>query len=229
LNKSFASQHGITPAMSLNEEFGKLKGTGANVGVLDIGGSGQLAFAAMAKHYGLKEGTDYHFTAIKSYPSLIVALSRGEVDLVVFGMPYGSEAVVKGDAQNAGDLWKGSYKPFAGAEWGVVFTTANFAKTHPSTVKKMYTATNDALRFIHTHPQQALKDINAADPGTPMSVLTSLIVTSKGEFLSPSATIGPSTYAITQRLASAAGAKGVSAVKYSSLIWPGAQVKGSGG
>jgi NitT/TauT family transport system substrate-binding protein len=223
INKGVASQLGITSGMPLGEEFAKLKGHKMNVGVLDIGGSLQLAFTAIAKHYGLQQGKDYTFTAIKSYPSLIVALSRDEVNLVDFGMPYGSQAEAEGNAQNFVDLWNGSYAPYAGAMFGALFTTPSYAKAHPAVVQKMYTAINQALQFIHSNPQQALKDISAADPGTPTSVLTNLLVTNKAAFFAPSATVTNKSYQVTQLVASQTGTPAATNVAYSSLIWNGAQ------
>lgn len=223
INKGVASQLGITDGMSLAEKFAKLKGHKENVGVLDIGGSLQLAFEAIAQHYGLQEGKDYTFTAIKSYPSLIVALSRNEVNMVDFGMPYGSQAVAQGNAQNFVDLWNGSYTPYAGAMFGALFTSPGYAKAHPDIVRKMYTAINQALQFIHANPQQALKDISAADPGTPVPVLTSLLVTNKAAFFAPSATVTGKSYQVTQLVASQTGTPSATKVAYNSLIWNGAQ------
>ncbi len=223
INKSMATQFGITPGMPLEEKFAHLKGRNVNVGVLDIGGSLQLTFEAMAAHYGLKEGKDFHFTAIKSYPSLIVALDANRVNMVVFGMPYGSQAVEEGKSADFTDLWKGTYQPYAGTIFGALFTSASYAKAHPGTVKKMHTAIDKALNFIHQNPAKALQDINKADPGTPMSVLQNLMVTNKGLFFAERASVDPQAYKTTQLVAGQTIAPDANEVEYSDLVWSGAQ------
>lgn len=223
INKDKAKQLGIKPGMPIEKAFPKLKGKNVNVGVLDIGGSLQLTFTAIAKNFGLSEGKDFHFTAIKSYQSLIVAEERGQVDMVVFGMPYGSQAVSQGKSQDFVDLWKGSYKPYAGAIFGGLFTTNKYAKAHPSTVKKMSAAINEGLAFIHQNPQKALQDINKADPGTSMDVLKELMVTNKGEFFADQSTVDPKAYAVTQKVASETGTAPAQNVAYNDLVWSGAK------
>jgi NitT/TauT family transport system substrate-binding protein len=223
INTSVAKQLGITADQPLAQKFAALKGHNLNIGVLDIGGSLQLTFEAIATHYGLKEGKDFHFTAIKSYPSLIVALDENRVNLVVFGMPYGSQAVAERKSVDFTDLWKGTYPPYAGAIFGALFTSATYAKAHPGTVKKMHTAIDEALDFIHQHPAKALQDINKADPGTPMSVLQNLLVTNKGQFYAQGADVDPQAFRTTQTLAAQTIAPDANKIAYSDLVWSGAR------
>jgi NitT/TauT family transport system substrate-binding protein len=223
INKSVAERLGIKPGMSLAQKFARVKGHALDVGVSDVGGSAQLTYEAVAGHFGLKEGDGYRVTGIGSYPSLIVALDDDRVDMAVFGIPYGSQAVSEGKSVDFTDLWKGSYPPYAGTIFGALFTSASYAKAHPATVRKMHTAIAEALNFIHQHPTKALADIDKADPGTPTQVLHTMVVTDNSSFLARSADVDPRAYRTTQQLAARTIAPDANKIDYSDLVWSGAR------
>jgi len=226
MSSATAHKLGITSGMSLEEMFSRMKGKSLKMATLDIGGTLQLDFNAVAAQYGLDPST-YTWTAIPSYPSILLALKTGEVDVASVGLPYGDIGVADGYAIMLCDLWSGGYSRYAGSDYSALFTTKAYATTHKAVVERMYRAIGEALSYMHAHPASAVSIIHAAIPGITTKILTRLLVAKHAVGFPTSPTISVKGFDVLRLAAAQTVDPTTESVTYKSIVWSGARAKGA--
>ena len=174
INPDSAKKAGITQAMPLKEKYQRAKGL--TVGTLDVGGGLHLMFKGLAKQYGLDPDRDYTVTAINSYPTLIAAAKRGQIDIALTAIPYGTVGVEKEGLEMLADFWNGAVPEFEGAMHQGMVTSAEFAEKQPDTVARMYRAIDGAEKFMHAHGDQAVADLHKRYPNLAEDIIHTFIV-----------------------------------------------------
>jgi ABC-type nitrate/sulfonate/bicarbonate transport system substrate-binding protein len=150
INPNAAKKIGLVPGMPLKERF--LRAKGLTVGTLDVGGGLDLMFRAMVTQYGLNPQVDYTETAINAYPSLLLAAKSGQIDIALTAIPYGRMGVQDQGLLMFADFWGGDV------------------------VHHMHKALDEALIFMHAHPDEAVADMEKRYSKLPPGLIRSFIV-----------------------------------------------------
>jgi NitT/TauT family transport system substrate-binding protein len=174
INPNAAKKIGLTPGMPLKERF--LRAKGLTVGTLDVGGGLDLMFRAMVTQYGLNPQVDYTETAINAYPSLLLAAKTGQIDIALTAIPYGRMGVEDQGLLMFADFWGGDVPEFKGLIHQGMVVPADYAAKHPDVVRHMHKALDEALIFMHAHPDQAVADMEKRYSKLPPGLLRSFIV-----------------------------------------------------
>ncbi|HUC63268.1 MAG TPA: ABC transporter substrate-binding protein [Alphaproteobacteria bacterium] len=174
INPAAAKKIGLTPNMPLKERFERAKGL--TVGTLDVGGGLDLMFRAMVTQYGLNPQTDYTETSINSYPSLLLSCKRGQIDIALTAIPFGRMGVADEGLKMFADFWGGEVPEFNGLIHQGMVVPADYAKAHPDVVRRMHKALDEALIFMHKHPNETVADLHKRYDKLPVPILRSFIV-----------------------------------------------------
>lgn len=220
INKKAAKKAGITPNMSLRQKFEHVKGM--TFGVTDVGGGLDLLIRTLSKEYGMDFNKTYEETAIHSYPGMLAACNRGEIDIAVAAIPYGTLGMQKYGLLGFADFWAGDVPQFNGAVHESVVVTEKFAKQHPDVVDRLHAALNDAFVFMHEHPNKAVQDLKSRYRQVPTAVLHTLVVEDHG--YPTSATVSRSGFHIMQDFVSRLY-PAVAKLNYETMVLPIAQEK----
>lgn len=220
--KKVAEKLGITSDMSMQEKMKKIKGL--KIATLDVGGSLQLLFNGLAKQYGMDPNKDFIITAVHPYSSMLEALKRGQVDVGLAVIPYGSVAVNAGYAEMLANFWAGDVPGFSGAMHQSLFVNGDYATTHPAVVEAVRRAIGEALGFIHNHPNQTLKDLEEMFPKTSPAIIKEIVVTD-GEGYPKDATVTKTGFDLVRNFVAQTANPAAANVKYNTAVWPSAQEK----
>jgi NitT/TauT family transport system substrate-binding protein len=174
INPDAAKKIGLTPGMPLKERF--MRARGLTVGTLDVGGGLDLMFRAMVTQYGLNPQTDYTETSINAYPSLLLAAKRGQIDIALTAIPFGRMGVEDEGLKMFADFWGGQVPEFNGLIHQGMVVPADYAAKHPDVVRSMHKALDEALVFMHTHPDETVADLHKRYDKLPEPLLRSFIV-----------------------------------------------------
>lgn len=178
INRQAARKAGITPTMSLREKFEHAKGM--TFAVTDVGGGLDLLVRTLAKEYGIDFNKTYEETAIHSYPGMLAACKRGQIDIAVAAIPFGTLGIRQFGLEGFADFWSGAVPEFQGAVHEAVVVTDAYAKQNPDVVARLHAALNDAFIFMHQHPNRTVKDLEHRYSRVPAAVLHTLVVQDQG-------------------------------------------------
>ncbi|MDE1904069.1 MAG: ABC transporter substrate-binding protein, partial [Alphaproteobacteria bacterium] len=182
INPDSAKKIGLTDTMPLKERFARARGL--TIGTLDVGGGLDIMFRVLAKQYGFNPLTDYTETTINSYPTLLAAAQRKEIDIALTAIPYGRLGVENNGLKMFADFWGGAIPEYVGAVHQGLVTEADYAAKNPDIVKRAHAAIDDALVLLHKQPDKAIADLHKRYPKLPESVIRSFIVDNAGSFAS---------------------------------------------
>ncbi len=178
INEKAAKKAGITPGMPLREKFEHAKGL--TFAVTDVGGGLDLLIRTLAKKYGIDFNKTFEETAIHSYPGMLAACKRGQVDIAVAAIPFGTLGIRNYGLGAFADFWAGGVPDFNGAVHESVVVPEKFAQQHPDVVERLHAALNDAFVFMHEHPNKTVQDLQQRYRQVPAAVLHTLVVEDKG-------------------------------------------------
>jgi NitT/TauT family transport system substrate-binding protein len=222
INPAAAAKAGITDTMPLKEKYEHAKGL--TVGTLDVGGGLHLMFKGMAQQYGLNADRDYTVTAINSYPTLLAACKRGQIDMALTAIPYGTLGVETQGLTMFADFWNGAVPEFDGALHQGMVVEADYAEQHPDIVAHMNRALDGALRFMHTNPGRTIADLHKRYPKLPEDLLHTFIVTDAKSFAADA--IAPHHgFDIIRSFVAAHFIASAADIKYGDFVLPAAQEK----
>jgi|GEM_PF-3174352 len=222
MNPDFAKKHGITDKMPLKEKFARLKG--AIVGTLDVGGGLDLLFRGLAKEYGLSVDQDFTETAIHSYAALLAACKRGEVNVALTAIPYGTVGTQEYGLVSIADFWSGGVPEFDGAVHEGLFVTKEYAAGQPDVVDRMQRALGQAYAFIHQHPDRAVEDLHKRFPALPVRAIQTLIVTDAASYPS-NVTVSKRGFEIVRDFVASYIVPSAKSIGYRDVVLPSAQQK----
>ncbi len=174
INPESAKKIGLTDKMPLKERFARARGL--IVGTLDVGGGLDIMFRVLAKQYGFNPLSDYTETTINSYPTLLAAAQRKEIDIALTAIPYGRLGVEQNGLKMFADFWGGAIPEYNGAVHQGLVTEADYAAQHGDIVRRVHAAIDDALVLLHKQPDKAIADLHKRYPKLPESVIRSFIV-----------------------------------------------------
>lgn len=222
INPDAAKKIHLTDKMSLKERFAAAKGL--TIGTLDVGGGLDIMFRVLAKQYGFNPLTDYTETSINAYPTLLAAAQRKEIDIALTAIPYGRLGVEKYGLQMFADFWGGAIPEYVGAVHQGLVTEADYAAQHPDIVKRANAAIDDALQFLHQHPNKTVADFYKRYPKLPEDLIRSFIVGNASSF-APRAIVDRRGFAIIQKFVADNTVPQAKSLKYSDVVLPVAQQK----
>jgi NitT/TauT family transport system substrate-binding protein len=174
INPDAEKKIGLTDTMPLKEKF--LRAKGPTVGTLDVGGGLHLMFKGLAKEYGIDADRDYTVTAINSYPTLLAAAQRGQIDIALTAIPYGSMGVQQDGLKMFADFWHGAVPEFDGALHQGMVVEADYAEKNPDAVSRMNRALAGAIKFMHEEPDKTVADMHKRYPKLDESLIHSFLV-----------------------------------------------------
>lgn len=180
MNEAAKKKSGVTDNMSLKEKITRIKGM--TIGTLDIGGGLQLAFNGYAKKYGFVPDQDFTLTAIKSYPSLLLAAKQGQIDVALLAIPYGTIGVKDQGLLWFADFWGGAVPETDGTHHQGVVTMADFAAKNPDLVTRVNKVYDETLLFMKEHPEKAIADMHKRFPEFSEDLLKVYYVDNKNSF-----------------------------------------------
>jgi NitT/TauT family transport system substrate-binding protein len=180
MNEATKKKSGITDNMPLKEKITRIKGM--TLGTLDIGGGLQLVFNGFAKKYGFIPDQDFNLTAIKSYPSLLLAVKQGQIDVALLAIPYGTIGVRDQGLLWFADFWGGAVPETDGTHFQGIVTTADFAAKNADLVTRMNKVYDDTLLFMKEHPEKAIADMHKRFPEFNDDLLKVYYVDNKNSF-----------------------------------------------
>ena len=222
INPDAAKKIGLTDKMPLKEKFQRAKGM--TVGTLDVGGGLHILFRAQAKEYGLDPEQDFTVTSINSYPSLLAAAQRGQIDIALTAIPFGRLGVRDEGLLMFADYWGGAVPEFDGAYHQGLVVPADYAQKNPDVVKRMHAAMDDALQFLHAQPDKAVADLHQAYPKLPEDIIRSFIVGDAKSYASR-AIVGRKGFAILRDFVAQSVIAQAASLDYASSVVPEAQEK----
>lgn len=222
MNADAAKKAGITDNMPLKEKFARAKGM--TVAAPDIGGGLQLLFKGLAKQYGFDADRDYNITAIKSFSGILLALKRGDIQIGLVAIPYGTIGVKRDGAVMMANFWAGAIPDFDGAHHEGMVTTADYAAKNPDVVARMHHAIADALAFMHAHPEKAAADIQKRFPAYATDLLHEFYVTDNASF-AKNAQVDRHGYKLIQDFVANQITPSAASVDYDTFVLPIAQNK----
>ena len=180
INPDAAKKIGLNDKMTLKQRFAAAKGL--TIGTLDVGGGLDIMFRVLAKQYGFNPLTDYTETSINSYPTLLAAAQRKEIDIALTAIPFGRLGVEKYGLKMFADFWDGAIPEYDGAVHQGLVTEASYAAAHPGVVRRVHAAIDEALRFLHNEPDKTVADLHKRYPRLPEGVIRSFIVGNASSF-----------------------------------------------
>ncbi len=222
INPDSAKKIGLTDTMPLKERFARARGL--TVGTLDVGGGLDIMFRVLAKQYGFNPLTDYTETTINSYPTLLAAAQRKEIDIALTAIPYGRLGVENNGLKMFADFWGGAIPEYVGAVHQGLVTEADYAAKNPDIVKRVHAAIDDALVLLHKQPDKAIADLHKRYPKLPESVIRSFIVDNASSFASR-AIVDRRGFDIIRNFVGDNMLPQAKALKYSDVVLPIAQQK----
>ena len=174
INSDVAKKIGMTATMPIKEKY--LRAKGLTVGTLDVGGGLDILFRALARQYGLNPQTDFNITSINSYPTLLAAAQRGQIDIALTVIPFGRMGVQQDGLTMMADFWGGAVPQYAGAYHQGMVVEADYAAKNPDVVARMHRAMESALVFMHANPDKTVADLHARYKNLPEDLIRSFIV-----------------------------------------------------
>jgi len=180
MNPASKAKSGIADKMPLKEKYERIKGM--IVGTLDVGGGLQLVFNGLAKQYGFNPDKDFNITAIKAYPALLTAAKRGDIDVAMTAIPYGTIGVQQESLLWFADFWGGAVPEFDGTHFQGIVTTADFAAKNPDLVTRMNKVYDETLLLMKEHPEKAIADMHKRFPAFSEDLLKIYYVDDKNSF-----------------------------------------------
>lgn len=178
MNPASAEKAGITAGMPIGEKLRRAKGM--TVGVLDVGGGLDMLFRGFVKQEGLDVARDFTETSIHSYPGLLAAAKRGQVDIALTSIPFGLLGTQQEGLMMLSDLWNGDIPELDGAVHEGLFVGQPFVDSNPDTVRHVQAAVGRALAFIHNNPEGAVRSLHARYPNIPEATLRTLVAGGRG-------------------------------------------------
>lgn len=222
INPESAKKIGLNDKMSLKQRFAAAKGL--TVGTLDVGGGLDIMFRVLAKQYGFNPLTDYTETSINSYPTLLAAAQRKEIDIALTAIPYGRLGVEQYGLKMFADFWGGAIPEYVGAMHQGLVTEADYAAQHPDVVKRVHAAMDDALRFLHEQPDKTVDDLHKRYPKLPEGIIRSFIVGNAGSFAAR-AIVDRHGFDIVRNFVAENTVPQAKNIKYAEVVLPIAQQK----
>lgn len=115
--------------------------------------------------------TDIHMVAIGDSPSMISALSRGQIDGFTISIPGGRIAIKRGEAVMWVDNAAGDDPSVNPMVFQSLFTHRGYAKEHPAVVRGLIRAVRRAVDEIATKPADEIRKVvqpiySGVDPDT---------------------------------------------------------------
>lgn len=224
INGSFAKKVGITSSMTLAQKMAKLRAAGPfKVGTLDIGGGLQLVFDALAQSYGMTLNKDFTVSAVSPYSSLVIALANDEVNVGLFGPPYGYDAIFEHGATLLADTVLGTVPNIKDYLFGTMATSDAYANAHPQVVKQVQESITEALTLIHANPTEAVAILKKHFPSLSTQVLNT-VVEQNGVAFPNSVTISRSEFDRARSLTTTfvfPKVPAINGVTYDSAVWSG--------
>lgn len=222
INPDSAKKIGLTDTMPLKERFARARGL--TIGTLDVGGGLDIMFRVLAKQYGFNPQADYTETTINSYPTLLAAAQRKEIDIALTAIPYGRLGVENNGLKMFADFWGGAIPEYVGAVHQGLVTEADYAAKNPDVVKRVHAAIDDALVLLHKQPDKAIADLHKRYPKLPEAVIRSFIVDNASSFASR-AIVDRRGFDIIRDFVGNNMLPQAKALKYSDVVLPIAQQK----
>lgn len=222
INPDSAKKIGLTDTMPLKERFARARGL--TIGTLDVGGGLDIMFRVLAKQYGFNPQADYTETTINSYPTLLAAAQRKEIDIALTAIPYGRLGVENNGLKMFADFWGGAIPEYVGAVHQGLVTEADYPAKNPDVVKRVHAAIDDALVLLHKQPDKAIADLHKRYPKLPEAVIRSFIVDNASSFASR-AIVDRRGFDIIRDFVGNNMLPQAKALKYSDVVLPIAQQK----
>lgn len=222
INPDAAKKIGLTTSMPLKEKFARAKGL--TVGTLDVGGGLHIMFRSLAKQFGFDPEKDYTVTAINSYPTLLAAAQRGQIDIALTAIPYGRLGVQQDGLVMMADFWGGAVPAYKGAHHQGLVVEADYAAKNPDVVARMHRAMEEALSFMHINPEKTVADLHARYQNLPEELLRSFIVGDAKSFASH-AVVERKGFTIIRDFVAANSNPDAASLKYETVVIPAAQEK----
>ena len=222
INPDVAKKIGLTDTMPLKEKFARAKGL--TVGTLDVGGGLHIMFRSLAKQFGFDPEHDYNVTAINSYPTLLAAAQRGQIDIALTAIPYGRLGVQQEGLVMMADFWGGAIPAYAGAHHQGLVVEADYAAKNPDVVARMHQAMEETLVFMHTNPEKTVADLHQRYQNLPEDLLRSFIVGDAKSFAAH-ATVERKGFDIIRDFVAQNSNPDAANLKYETVVIPAAQVK----
>jgi NitT/TauT family transport system substrate-binding protein len=222
INPDVAKKIGLTSTMPLKEKFARAKGL--TVGTLDVGGGLHIMFRSLAKQFGFDPEHDYNVTAINSYPTLLAAAQRGQIDIALTAIPYGRLGVQQEGLVMMADFWGGAIPAYAGAHHQGLVVEADYAAKNPDVVARMHRAMEETLVFMHTNPDKTVADLHQRYQSLPEDLLRSFIVGDAKSFAAH-ATVEHKGFDIIRDFVAQNSNPDAATLKYETVVIPAAQEK----
>ena len=222
MNPDVAKKIGLTPGMPLKEKFARAKGL--TVGTLDVGGGLHIMFRSLAKQFGFDPEHDYNVTAINSYPTLLAAAQRGEIDIALTAIPYGRQGVQQDGLVMMTDFWGGDVPEYRGAVHQGLVVEADYAAKNPDVVARMHRAMEETLVFMHTNPDKTVADLHNRYPNLSEDLLRSFIVGDAKSYAGH-AVVERKGFQIIRDFVAANSNPDAAGLKYETVVIPAAQEK----
>ncbi|MGH7066202.1 MAG: ABC transporter substrate-binding protein [Acetobacteraceae bacterium] len=213
MRKKLADKLGITASTPLAEKLAALKGR--KVGVLDIGGGLQYQVVALLISHGI-DPREVPIVGLAPFSSELIALKRGEIDVIGPAVPFGQTAVKDGYGVMIANIWGGEVPSLRGTPFEVMAVRRKWGQAHAKTVAGVRAALQEAMDYLHKDPAGAAKFAHDWQPNIPLSVQTEAIGTGAG--YPTSTTITKAEFAGMQSFAKLSGAK-TAAITYDQAIW----------
>ena len=216
MNAKVAAAKGITASTPVAQRVKALKGL--NIGILDVGGGLQYTLYSVLHEYGLGN-RDVNLVAIKPYSSMITVLQSGQVDAIAPVVPWGNFVIDEEHGVMVANVWGGEVPALADQMFEFMEVRRDWAEKHPDAVKRMQAVFQDAMDFVHQHPQEAVKVAQKLMPKIPQKVLEEGLDNGKGY---PTSTeITQHMFDEMQRFAKLSG-QNTASVTYADTVWQGA-------
>jgi NitT/TauT family transport system substrate-binding protein len=222
INPDAAKKIGLTPTMPLKEKYVRAKGL--TVGTLDVGGGLDLMFRGLAKQFGINAGSDYTITSINSYPTLLAAAQRGQIDIALTAIPYGRLGVQQDGLVMMADFWGGAVPAYDGAVHQGLVVEADYAAKNPDVVARMHRAMEETLVFMHANPDKTVADLHARYQNLPEELLRSFIVGDAKSYAAH-AVVERKGFAIIRNFVIQNSNPDAANIKYETVVIPAAQEK----
>jgi NitT/TauT family transport system substrate-binding protein len=168
VTKAFAKKTGLTVKSSLAKKVKALKG--ATIGISQPGASTQQVIEWLLPQYGLTS-KDVSFVAVGSATTALGAMEHGEIDALILDPPGPQDVLQQGIAVPWIRTSQGEIKP---GYWVGLLTSSSYISSHRSVVAGLAKSMQEALNFIHAHPQQAKAIVQKSFPSIAPSTFASV-------------------------------------------------------
>lgn len=222
INPKAAARAGITPDMDFKEKMTRARGL--TIGTLDVGGGLQLVFNGFAKQYGFSPDKDYNLTAIKSYPGLLDAAKRGDIDMCLLAIPYGDIGASTLGLQWFANFWTGDVKQVDGTVFQGVVAEADYVAKNPDLVERFHQALDDTFQFMRASPNKAIADMHKRFPNYSTDLLHTYYVDDINSYVKR-AVLERHGFSLLQDFVSKNMIAAAADVKYETFVLPSAQEK----